>query len=199
MEYKDLEVLWKQYDEKLSRLEKINKVLVKNTLLQKPQKKLKWLEFSSLYSLIALPGILLIALHPQFKTENIDLIFIIGCVLMLTVVLYLCIKNLKSYLILKKMDLSSDSAIQSLGKITKLKKIAENFGKYVFIYYPAVYLGGILIGWKSFVFTTNTILFLSIFFLITYYLNICGVGKYKERYNKLEKDIIELKEYTEDK
>ena len=198
MEYKELEILWKQYDEKLSRLEKINKKLLKNTLLQKPQKKLNRLEFKSLYGLIAIPVILLIAQHPNLKTENIDLKFIVGCVLTLIVVLYLCVKNLKSYLILKRMDLSSDSVIQSLGKITELKKIANNFGKYVFLYYPVVFSGLTLIGWNSFVFTTNTILFLSIFFVISYYLNIWGVGRYKERINRLEKDIIELKEYTEE-
>lgn len=35
-------------------------------------------------------------------------------------------------------------------------------------------------------------------FLATYYLNIIGIGKYKQRINKLEKDIEELREYSEE-
>jgi|GEM_PF-1782225 len=200
MEYKELEILWKQYDEKLDNLEKINKKLLKNTLLQKPQKKLNWLEFNSLFGVIALPIIILVALHSDFnfKTENIDWKFISGFALTLIVLLYLCVENLRSYLILKRIDLSSDPVIQSLGKITKLKKIANNFSKSVFLYYPVAFLGVILIGWNSFVFTTNTILFLSIFFVVSYYFNIWCAGKHKERIKKLEKDIIELKGYTEE-
>ena len=197
MEYKELEMLWKQCDKKLDNLEKINSKLLKETLLNKPQKKLNRLKFSSLYRLIAIPIILLIALHPNFKTENTDWKFILGCVLTFIVVLYLCVEQLRYYLIMKKMDLGSDSIIQSLGKVIELKKIANNFQQYVFLYYPTIFLGCILIGWHSFVFSTNTIIFLSVLFAVTYYLNIWGVGKHKERINKLEKDIIELNEYTE--
>lgn len=197
MEYKELELLWKQYDEKLDNLEKINKKLLKDTLLKKPQKKLNHLEFSSLYSLIAVPIIILIALHPNFTAENVGWKFILGCLLVLGVILYLCIENLRSYLILKKIDLTSDTTIQSSEKIVKLKSISNNFQKYVFLYYPIIFLGLTLIAWNSFVFNLSTIIFLSILFIITYWLNIWGIGKYKERINKLEKDIVELKEYTE--
>ena len=197
MEYKELEILWKQYDEKLDNLEKLNKKLLKETLLQKPQKKLNRLEFRSLYSLIATPVILLIALHPRFKAENIDWIFILGCVLTLIVVLYVCVGNFRSYLILKRIDLGADSVIQSLNKVTILKKISNNFNKSVFLYFPVISLGVIMIGWSSFVFTTNTILFLSILSVVGYYLNVWGVRRHKEKINKLEKDIIELKEYEE--
>ena len=197
MEYKELELLWKQYDEKLDNLEKINKKLLKDTLLRKPQKKLNHLEFSDLYGLIAVPIIIIVALHPNFTTENVDWIFILGCLLTLGVIVYLCVGNLKSHLILKKMDIGIDTTIQSLEKIVTLKNISNNFQKYVLIYYPLAYLGCILIGWNSFVFTANTILFLSVLFVVTYYANIWGVKKYKERIHKLEKDIIELKEYTE--
>ena len=198
MEYKELEILWKQYDEKLSHLEKINKKLLKDTLLQKPQKKLNWLEFRSLYGIIAMPIILLVALHPIFKAENIDWIFILGCILTLIVVLYLCIMTLKSYLIIKKIDLHTDSVMKSLNKIIQLKEIANTLKKSVFIHYPVLCVGIILIGWNSFIFNTNTILFLSVFFVITYILNIWNGRKNKERFSKLEKDIAELKEYTEE-
>ncbi|WP_085537341.1 hypothetical protein [Massilibacteroides vaginae] len=198
MEYKELEMLWQQYDKKLDNLEKINKRLLKDVLLQSPKKRINRLEFSSLYGLIALPIILLIALHPNLKVENIDWKFILGCIFIFIVLLYLCIENLKTYLILKKMDLSSDTVISSMEKVIKLKRVANNFQKSVLIYYLLIYLGCILVGWNSFTFTTNTIIFLSVLFLATYYLNIIGIGKYKQRINKLEKDIEELREYSEE-
>lgn len=197
MKYEELELLWKRYDDKLDNLEKINRKLLKDKLLERPQKRLNRLEFSSIYGLIATPIILVIALHPNFKTENFDWKFIFGCVLVLGVVSYLCVENLRTYFILKKIDLSIETAVQSLEKIVKLKNISNNIRKYVVIYYPIVYLGVILIAWNSFVFTSNTILFLSILFIVTYYANIWSGRKYKERMNKLEKDVLELEEYTE--
>lgn len=197
MKYEELELLWKRYDDKLDNLEKINRKLLKDKLLERPQKRLNRLEFSSIYGLIATPIILVIALHPNFKTENFDWKFIFGCVLVLGVVSYLCVENLRTYFILKKIDLSIETAVQSLEKIVKLKNISNNIRKYIVIYYPIVYLGVILIAWNSFVFTSNTILFLSILFIVTYYANIWSGRKYKERMNKLEKDVLELEEYTE--
>lgn len=197
MEYKELELLWKQYDEKLDNLERINKKLLKDTLLRKPQKKLNRLEFNSLYGLIAIPIIILVALHPNFTAENVDGKFILGCLFVLSVIVYLFIQNLRSYSILNKINLTSDTIIQSSKKVIKLKSISNSFQQGVFIYYPILFLGIILISWNLFVFNTNTILFLVILFLITYSLNIWGIKKYKERINKLEKDILELKEYAE--
>jgi len=197
MEYKELEILWKQYDEKLDNLEKINKRLLKETLLQKPQKKLNWLKFQSLYGVIAMPIILLIALHPTFKAKNMDWKFILGCILTFIVALYLCIMIFRSYIILKKIDLNTNSVVKSLNEITKLKKISNTLQKSVFIHYPVLGVGVILICWNSFVFSTHTIIFLSVFFVITYILNIEVRRKDREKFDKLEKDIVELKEYTE--
>lgn len=198
MEYNELEMLWKQYDKKLDNLEKFNKKLVKETLLQKPQKRLNHLEFRSLYSLIAVPVILIIALHPDLTSENIDWKFLLGCLLVLGVIVYLCIGNLKSYRILHSIDLDADTIIQSLTKIVKVKSIASGFQRNVLIYYPLIYSGCILIGWNSFTFTGNTISFLIALFFITYYANIWGVGKHKGKIEKLEKDVFELKEYLEE-
>jgi hypothetical protein len=98
---------------------------------------------------------------------------------------------------LKKIDLNTDSVIQSLHKVVKLKTIANNFQKHVFLYYPMVFLGCILMARRDIIPSTYSIIFFSVFFGITYCLNIWGVRKYKGRINRLEKDIIELKEYTE--
>ena len=198
MEYKELEILWNKYDRRLDNLEKLNKKLLKDTLLRKPQKKVNRLKFNSIYGVIALPIIILVSLHPYFTSENIDWKFVFGGTLTAIVILYLCIGNLKSYLILKKIDLSSDTVIQSMEKVIKLKRISDNFQKSVFLYYPLICIGLTLIAWNRTVFSTNTIVFLSTLFVVSYYLNIWGVGNHKKRINKIEKDIIELKKYMEE-
>ena len=98
---------------------------------------------------------------------------------------------------MKKIDLYADSVIKSLNEIVKLKEIANTLKKSVFIHYPILGAGIIMICWNSIVFSTKTILLLSVFLVVTYLLNIWAQRKEKEKFEKLEKDIIELKEYTE--
>jgi len=104
----------------------------------------------------------------------------------------------KSYLILNKIDLHTDSVMKSLNEITKFKEISNTIQKSSFIYYPVFGAGILLMIWNSIVLNTKTILFLSVLFIGTYVLGIWKGGKDKERFTKLEKDIIELKEYTEE-
>ena len=197
MEYKDLGILWKQYDEKLDNLEKLNKKLLKETLLQKPQKKLKWLEYRGLYSVIAIPIILPVTLHPLFKMENINWVFILGCILTFLVALYLFIMVFRNYSILRKIDLHTDSVMKSLNEITKFKEILNTLQKSVFITYPVLFAGIMMMGWNSFVFSTNKIILVIVLVVITHILGIWNQRRHKEKISKLEKDIMELKEYTE--
>jgi hypothetical protein len=197
MEYKELEMLWKQYDEKLNNLEKINKKLQKDILYQ-TREQLNWLEFGSLYGLIGIPIILFIAFWEFSKIENLDWKFILGCILTFIAILYVCVTNLQAHSLVKKINLGSDSIIRSLDKVIKLKKIANNHLQYVFLYYPLAFLGIVLIAWNNFTFNTNTMIFLAVLFVLAYFRNIVRVKSYKGRISKLEKDIIELKEYTEE-
>ena len=198
MEYKELEILWKQYDERLDKLEEINKKLLNEILLQKPQKKLRRLELNILLSLIA-PLFVFISFRPDFKIENIDWIYILGWTLFLICMLFLCVRNLRFYFIFKKINLSSDTVIQSSGKITKLKTAANNFRKHFFLCYPMIFLGFILIVWNNIDFNMSTIIILSISFIAIYFVGTMNVGShYKEKIDELEKDITGLKEYTEE-
>lgn len=96
---------------------------------------------------------------------------------------------------LGKIDINSDTAIQSLHYVVMLKSISNNLNKSVLFYYPILYSGIILMCWNSLDLTLSGIIFIGVFFAVTYYLNIWGNRKYKDRIRKLEKDIIELKEY----
>ncbi|MCE5224935.1 MAG: hypothetical protein LLG05_03655 [Porphyromonadaceae bacterium] len=95
MEIEELKLMWKQYDERLDKLEMLNKKVIQETLLKKSYKKINWQKFKSSYSLIATPIILLIALHPNFKMENINWIFITGCIMVISVLIYVSFISLK--------------------------------------------------------------------------------------------------------
>lgn len=198
MEYEELEKLWENYNRKLEKLEKINKKLIKETLLKKPRRKLNWHKFNSLYGLIMLPIILIVAMHPNFTKTNVDWKLITGCLISSLVVIYLGLLNFKSFKILQKIDLSSDSILDSASRIIEFKKLFTTRWKHAFFYYPIMCVGVLLITWNNFIFDTKSISILIGLFIVTYVANILGPRTYRNRIARLEKDIIDLREYIED-
>jgi len=179
MEIEELKTIWQQYDRKLNNLEKLNKRLIMETLLKKPQSKLYRMKFQSIYGILVGPIVLVIALHPLFKPENIDLKFIVGCVLSLVVLIYL----------------GEDPVIESVHKVNEYKSIMNISKKYYIIICLILFAAVILIGWKGFTFNTKTILY---FMALLAFILVLGIRNFKIQHQKieiLEKEILELKEY----
>ena len=165
------------------------------TLSKKPQRKLGWMQFRSLYALIIPPAFLLLALQSQFKMENVDLRFVIGCFLTLAVILFLGYLSFKSYVELKGIDLTNDSIIDSARKVNKYNDILNIRHKYTFITYPLLFAGMILIIWKGLHFNMNTILFMIGLFVFSIVLGNRQYKALKEKIERLENEILDLKEY----
>jgi len=197
MEIDELKAMWLNYDSKLNNLEKLNKRLIIEVLSKKPQRKINWRKFQSIYGLIAVPVILIVALHPNFTQANLDLKFFVGCILTISVIVFLSIVNVKSYLILKGINLNTDSLIESTKKIVAFKQIFNKRWKHAIFTYPIIFAGVLLIAWNSFRFDTKTILSLVILFVVTYIINITMPKAYQIRIERLEKEVQELKDYTE--
>jgi len=195
MEIEELKAIWRQYDSKLDNLERLNKKLIMETLSKKPQKKLNWMKYRSLYALISAPVIIIVALQDYWKIENIDLKFIIGCFLALLVIVYVCYVEFKSFMILKEVDVSNDSIIESARKVSAFKSIFADRLKYDIMSYPILFAGIILIGWKSFRFDTHTILYMSALFIVALFWGIKQYNRRKEKIDKLHKEILDLNEY----
>ena len=197
MEIEELKTIWQQYDRKLNNLEKLNKKLVMETLLKKPQSKLNRLKFRSIYGILVGPIVLAIALHPMFKIENIDLKFIVGCILAVAVIIYLGYINLKGFNALKGINLGKDSVINSVRKVNTFKSIANTRQKYVFITYPILGAGIILIIWKDLHFDTKTLIIVLCFLLFSRVLAYKQFMNERQKIAELEKEILDLKEYEE--
>lgn len=197
MEFEELKSMWEKYDNKLENLEKMNKKIILETLLSKPRRKLKWVKFKSIYMLICTPILtcLFIFVFSNFVLENIDAKFIIGSILIFSVAVYFSYMQLKSYLKLKKINIETDSVMESATKISKFKLQYNARWKHAVIYYPIMYAGTLLIIWEPVNFSTNTIVYLTAVFLITYIVNIKGPKIYRDRMERLEKEIANLKEY----
>jgi hypothetical protein len=197
MEIEELKTIWQQYDRKLNNLEKLNKKLVMETLLRKPQSKLNRMKFRSIYGIIVGPIVLTIALHPLFKLENIDLKFIVGCILSLAVLVYLGYTNIKAHKTLKLINLNEDPVIKSIQYVNQYNIIMNNSKKYYLIICLALFTGVLLIGWKGFTFNTKTILYMVALFVFTLVWGIKKMKMEQEKIEVLKKEILDLKEYQQ--
>lgn len=197
MEYEELQNLWKTYDQKLDRLEKLNKKLILETYSKKSQRRINWFQYRNFYSLIMMPVVIIVALHPQFKDSNVDTEFIIGAVLLLGLIVHSTWHFITGIKQLKKVNLINDNVIESATKINDYKRIVIRGYKSLFITMPVACAGVLLIGWKGFHFDQNLILLI---IGITLFAFIFGKQQLKERTKRIDKlliDIQELKEYQD--
>jgi uncharacterized membrane protein YoaK (UPF0700 family) len=196
MEIEELKAIWQQYDSKLDNLERLNKKLIMETLSKKPQKKLNWMKYRSAYSMFIVPFALAVSLSPNFRVDNVDLKFLIGCVLTLASVVYLTWINLKNYNALNNMNLGDDSIVDSVRKISDFRKLVIRTKKYILFINPILLAGIIFIGWNTITFNTKTILFYAGLFLLILTVTIIQFKRYKDKIDKIEKEILDINEYV---
>ncbi|HBL76200.1 MAG: hypothetical protein A2W90_10090 [Bacteroidetes bacterium GWF2_42_66] len=197
MEYEELQILWKTYDQKLDRLEKLNKKLILETCSKKSQKRINWLQYRNYYGLIMLPVILIVAMHPQFKASNVDTKFIIGAMLWLGLIVHSTWHFITMISQLRKVDLINDNVIESATKINDYKRMVIRGSKSLFITMPVALAGVLLIGWKGFHFDQNLMLFIIGLILVSFILRKRQLKGLTKRIDKLLTDIQELEEYKE--
>jgi uncharacterized membrane protein YgdD (TMEM256/DUF423 family) len=196
MEIEELKSIWQQYDSKLDKLERLNKKLILETLSKKPQKKLDWMKYRSAYSMIIAPVALFVSLSPNIRIDNIDATFLIGCVLTLASVVYLTWINFKNYNALNNMNLGDDSIVGSVRKISDFRSHVIRTEKYILFINPILLAGIVFIGWNTFTFNTKTILFFGGLFLLILIASIIQFKRYKEKNDKIEKEILDINEYV---
>lgn len=196
MEYEELKSMWEKYDKKLDNLEGLNKKLLAESLSKKPRRKLFFLKYKSIYSIIIYPIVLTMLLYPHFKHENVDWKFILGCVFTITVLVYAIYINLKTYMAFNDLDLGADSALESARKSNKIKSVFKTRYRNALISLPLLYWGIVLIIWNSITFNALTIGFIIGLFIILFSYNLKGPAIHRKMIDKFEKEILELKEYT---
>ena len=61
--------------------------------------------------------------------------------------------------------------------------------------YPILFSGVILIAWKSFIFNSSTIMYMSTLFIVALFWGIKQYKSRKKKIEKLHKEILDLNEY----
>ena len=196
MEYEELKSMWEKYDDKLDNLEKLNKKLLIETLQKKPRRKLFLLKYKSIFSIILYPIALTVLLYPHFRFENIDWVFVIGCIFTISVLSYLIFINLKTFIAFNALDIGKDSAIETAKKSNKIKSVFNTRYRSAIVILPLLYSGIILIVWNSIAFNTLTITFIVALLILLFIYNLKGSVFHKKMIDKFEKDILELNEYV---
>jgi hypothetical protein len=189
MEYEELKSMWEKYDSKLDNLENLNKKLLVVTLSKKPRLKLFLLKYKSIYSIIIYPIVLTFLLYPNFKHENIDWKFVLGCVFTITVLIYLIYINLKTFMAFNDLDLGKDSAIETARKSNKIKSVFKTRYRNALITLPLLYWGIVLIAWNSIIFNTLTTIFIIGLFVLLFLYNLKGSRIHKNVIDKFEMSI----------
>jgi hypothetical protein len=197
MDLEELKSLWQQYDHKLNNLEKLNKKLVMETLSKKSQSKLDWMRNKTLLGVILTPILLIVVFYPYMKIENIDWKFILGWILTSSTVIYVVYTSFKSFVILKEINVGGDPIIESVKKVNAYKAIFINRQKFVWITYPALFAGMLLIAWRGFRFDLKTIFFMVGLFVMVLALGIKQLWIHHKKIEDLEKEISDLKDYTD--
>lgn len=195
MEYEELKSMWEKYDNKLDNLENLNKKLLVQTLLNRPRRKLFFLKYKSIYSIIIYPIVLTVLLYLNYKDENMDWKFVLGCVFTITVLIYLIYINLKTFIAFNDLDLGKDSAIESARKSNKIKSVFKTRYKNALITLPLLYFGIVLLFWNNIDFNALTIAFIIGLFVLLFLYNLRGSKIHKNMIEKFEMDIFELNEY----
>ena len=196
MEYEELKSMWEKYDDKLDNLEKLNKKLLIETLQKKPRRKLFLLKYKSIFSIILYPIALTVLLYNHFRFENIDWVFVIGCIFTISVLSYLVFINLKTFIAFNDLDIGKDSAIETAKKSNKIKSVFNTRYRSALVILPLLYSGIILIVWNSIAFNTLTITFIVALLILLFIYNLKGSVFHKKMIDKFEKDILELNEYV---
>ncbi len=195
MEYEELKSLWVEYDNKLEKLEKMNKKILFESLSRKPRRMIKFLKFKCFQSIITYPIVLFLVVYSNCVTGSVGVKLIMGCGFSLIVLVYLIYANLKTYSALHALNLEEDTVIEATKKNCEVNNIYGLRKRNSLFSLPILFVGIVFIYWENQQFSTSTIVLLLAILLILFFYNLKGSTTHKNMLKKLEKDIIELNEY----
>jgi hypothetical protein len=197
MEIDELKKIWQQYDLKLNNLEKINKKLILETLSKKPERKLNWIQGKTIYAIIVTPLVFIIVIPKFFTIGNIDWQMIVGGILSISVLIILMYFYFKGFIALIRIKVNQDSIVESARKVNHYKSIINTRQKYLWISYPILLAGIVLIERKTLNFDTEGLLFMT---AILIFIFVIGYGRFRYQQNEIkdiEKDMTELQDYLQ--
>jgi len=193
MELNELQKMWIQYDKKVSDNTRINKEILKRMLILKPEKRFNWMKVKAIFNLFS-PIILLLLILIMNIQIRLTLNFYIGLALFLAVYVPAYVWDVRSFLLIRKIDFSG--TVLSIRKgIFELEKYKIKITRIRYIIMPFAILGALLIFIQKPIFNVALIVMLVLVVLV-YISSIYYTFKYSiyELFRKLNKEIAEIEE-----
>jgi hypothetical protein len=193
MELNELQKMWIQYDKKVSDNTRINKEILKRMLILKPEKRFNWMKVKAIFNLFS-PIILLLLILIMNIQIRLTLNFYIGLALFLAVYVPAYVWDVRSFLLIRKIDFSG--TVLSIRKgIFELEKYKIKTTRIRYIIMPFAILGALLIFIQKPIFNVALIVMLVLVVLV-YISSIYYTFKYSiyELFRKLNKEIAEIEE-----
>ena len=190
MELVELQAMWQQYDKTLSENTKINKEVLKQILILKPEKRLNWEKLKASVNLILPIALILLLLIPNiYFRSSID--FFIGSFMFGVVFTLIYYWSVRYYLLIRKIDFSNSVTLIKRN-IKQLEKYKIKLKKLGYILMPFGLIGIFLMGNFS-LFSRESILPISLIILVMI-ISIYFTFKYSisEQFRKLDNEIEEL-------
>lgn len=191
MELNELQSLWTKQDETMKENIRLNREILRHLLQQKPERRISWIKFQSIFNLI-LPLIILPIFLLQIKFRN-EPSFYIGALLFGSFCILTYTWAIRHFLMVMKIDFSNQIVLLK-KQIAELEKSKLKTTKIGYLLVP-VALTGI---WLTAGFRIHEISFHSmlplILILIVFASSVYITFKYSifERYKRLNQEITEM-------
>lgn len=198
MESNDLQTLWQRYDEKLDRIESLNRRIIGRMISRKTGFKLNFLKFQSIYTVLLAPVIFLVVVLPFAQKMQAGPLCIAGLVMVILMLINGMYFGARMFSLLKKIHIDLDSLVVTKQKLLAVRRFFIRGYKNG---YWAFYLGSaglIMMMWPMLVRikTVKVLIFYAVFFtLVPIWSEFLKKIYLRKLYGKMERELDELREY----
>ena len=193
MELSELQIIWQEYDKKISQNTRLNKEILRLMLLSKPRRRLNWIRIRAIISVFS-PIIFVTVLLVLKVPFHIGLSFYIGLALFIPVYTITYIWDIEYFKLIRKIDFSMQ--VLTLKKeIAQLEKYKIKKTQIRYMLMPFAMAGFLLMIIHSMNFSFNFVSMIPLQLMILVFLSSMYITfKYSiyERFKKLNKDIDEI-------
>lgn len=199
MEISELQNVWQEYNKKISENTRLNKEILRQILLKKPQRRFSWIKIKA--GLWIFSPVLFVALVMILKVQfNISTRFFVGIGLFLPVFIITYVWDIKYYILLRGVDFSM--SVLSIKKvIVELEKYKIKTTKIRYLLMPLAMVGFLMMIINKITFNFSFLSVIPLLLIVLVFFSSMYITfKYSiyERFKKLNKDISEIEQLEQD-
>lgn len=195
MEINELQNIWRDYDRKISENTRLNKEILRNMLVRKPEKKVNWMRIKATGWLLS--PLIFIFLVVVLKVEFIiSTRFFIGLGLFLPVFLLAYVWDVRYFMLARRIDLA-EPVLSIKRVLTEIEQYKIRTTRIRYLLMPLAMTGFILMIARKFTFAPDfvsmlPILLIVVVFFSSWYFTL----KYSvyDQFARLNRDLDEIKE-----